>query len=187
MSGHKSELPYYHRTFFGNQLTRQNNLITNIEVLTKLTPVTNLTLMPNTAILFLKEPGRSFTLSTRNICSKTKTLKLLVPGAELKIRAKSYSLMINKEAVGQIEDESIRQKIRHGLEKGLTIKFYVIKGNKQNLEVLIRCNKNIFNSQNLSGIRPFTKHEEVLEEGLTPGTEEADEGIDPLLLEGENF
>ncbi len=162
------------------QTTKQSD---SHKVLTKLTPVTNLTLMPNTAILFLKEPGRSFTLTTRSVCFKAKTLKLLVPGAELKIRAKSYSLMINKETVGQIEGETIRQKIRHGLEKGLTIKFYVIKRDKQNLEVLIRCNKNIFNSQSLSEIRPFTKHEEFLEEGLTSGSEEADEGIDPFSTE----
>ena len=123
--------------------------------------------MVNTAVLFLKEPGKSTTVEIKNGAT-AKTQKLLIPGTQLSLKTKnkSYYLLFDNEVVSQIEDESLIQKIGYALEKSFEIKFYVVKRNKLTLEILIRCNRTIFLSTGQTSIKPFTKHEEALEEAL---------------------
>lgn len=150
------------------------------ETLTKNSTITNLSLMVNKAVLFLKEPGKSVTIETVNSAS-AKTQSLLVPGAEIefKIKGGSYWLTLGNEVISQLEEGNFIQKIKYALSKGFPIQFYLVKRSKQTLAILARCDKAIFLNKNQPEMKPFTKHEEVLEEGLRrepemSGEEESD-------------
>lgn len=123
--------------------------------------------MVNTAVLFLKEPGKSTSVEVKNLAT-AKNQKLLNPGVELKskFKNKTYFLVLGKDVITQIDQENAIQKIKYAQSKGFEIRFYVIKKTKQTLEILIRCNRAIFFSRSQVDIKPFTKHEEVLEEEL---------------------
>lgn len=131
--------------------------------------------MVNIASLFLKEPGRSIISQTRSL-GKTKVLKALSPGTELKLQDKGYRLFSEKEIVSQIEEEAVIKKINYALEKGFVLKFFLVKTGKENTEVMIRCERPIFLDKSGLEIKPFTKHEEFLEENLLrEGVRETDD------------
>ena len=72
------------------------------------------------------------------------------------------------------------QKIKYAQSKGFEIRFYVIKKTRQAIEILIRCNRAIFVSRSQTETKPFTKHEEVLEEELAREVDNTtDEDEDP--------
>ena len=123
--------------------------------------------MANTAVLFLKEPGKSTSIEVKNLAA-AKNQKFLNPGVELKpkFKNKAYFLVLGKDAITRIDQENAIQKIKYAQSKDFEIRFYVIKKTKQTIEILVRCNRTIFVSRSQMEIKPFTKHEEVLEEEL---------------------
>lgn len=141
--------------------------------------------MANTAVLFLKEPGKSISIEVKNLAS-SKDQKLLNPGIELKpkFKGKSYFLVLGGVTITRIDQENAIQKIKYAQNKGFEIRFYVIKKTKQAIEILIRCNRAIFISRNQMDIKPFTKHEEVLEEELSRESDNTTEEDEDSLEDG---
>jgi len=137
--------------------------------------------MANTAVLFLKEPGKSASIEVKNLAA-AKNQKFLNPGVELKpkFKNKAYFLVLGKDAITRIDQENAIQKIKYAQSKGFEIRFYVIKKTRQAIEILIRCNRAIFVSRSQTETKPFTKHEEVLEEELAREVDNTtDEDEDP--------
>lgn len=141
--------------------------------------------MANTAVLFLKEPGKSISIEVKNLAS-SKDQKLLNPGIELKpkFKGKSYFLVLGRDTITRIDQENAIQKIKYAQNKGFEIRFYVIKKTKQAIEILIRCNRAIFISRSQMDIKPFTKHEEVLEEELSRESDNTTEDDEDSLEDG---
>ncbi len=141
--------------------------------------------MANTAVLFLKEPGKSISIEVKNLAT-AKDQKLLNPGVELKpkLKGKGYFLILGKDVITRIDQENAIQKIKYAQNKGFEISFYVIKKTKQEIEILIRCNRAIFISRNQMDIKPFIKHEEVLEEELSRETDSTTDEDEDSLEDG---
>lgn len=123
--------------------------------------------MANFTALFLKEPGKSITFQARTIANP-KLLKSLSVGTELQLKSKNKAITLSngKDAVAEIDNEEVRKKILYAMDKKFLLSFFTIKNNKQYLDVIVQCNKPIFLGSRSSEIKPFTKHEEVLEEDL---------------------
>lgn len=139
-------------------------------------------------MLFLKEPGKALSLETKNEAPE-KLQEKLTPGQELKLKLKGDlgTLSFSEEVVTHLDhDPQLIEKISHALAKGIEIKFYVTKRTKVSLEILVRANKSIFLGKSQLDIKPFTKHEEVLEEDLRREPESGDDTEESPLRAEEN-
>lgn len=121
--------------------------------------------MPNLATLFLREPGKTLIFQTP-LAAKTKTLKSLKPGTaiQLKIKGSSFLLFLGKDFVAEIDRTELQQKISYCQLKKYDLEFFVVRMAKKTLDVLVRCNKPVFPAQTMAEIKPFSRHENIVNE-----------------------
>ena len=106
---------------------------------------------------------------------------------KFKNKGRDYYLSLDDETVSQLEESTFTKKIKYIISKGVGVRFYVVKCGKQALEILVRADRSVFLSRDQQEIKPFTKHEEVLEEGLRREPEPIAEDESDATNEEENL